>query len=307
MLPSPEVWSVPLASPAGMPGLGAGRSAREGGADAASTRATSLPVGCTGHRRGRKRGTRQRAEHCRSRYPGAGLVGPARRPGNQARGDCHLGNGIRHVIEITFDNVHFFRDNPNVPSDLEMMPHLLNFFEQNGTFLSNNHTPLIAHTADDTLTTYTGLYGDRQGMPISNNYRPTTPTARPIRPARSPTGPIRSSTRRRRPTRATTPTRRWSTRPRHRPRPARRRRPPITPAPWVPFTRAGCNVGDVSTANMDLENTAVDIPKVFGAKSPEAQQLATTLTRTRTPRPPTTSASLCTARRERRSAPTPRA
>ena len=72
---------------------------------------------------------------------------------------------------LTFDNVHYFRDNPNVPSDLEQMPNLLNFFESNGTFLSNNHTPLIAHTADDILTTYTGLYGDRQGMPISNSYQ----------------------------------------------------------------------------------------------------------------------------------------
>jgi hypothetical protein len=26
---------------------------------------------------------------------------------------CNLGNGIQHVIHITFDNVHFFRDNPN--------------------------------------------------------------------------------------------------------------------------------------------------------------------------------------------------
>src|ERR1700688_2169145 len=84
---------------------------------------------------------------------------------------CHLGNGVKHVVELTFDNVHYFRDNPNVPSDLEQMPNLLNFFESNGTFLSNNHTPLIAHTADDILTTYTGLYGDRQGMPISNSYQ----------------------------------------------------------------------------------------------------------------------------------------
>jgi hypothetical protein len=84
---------------------------------------------------------------------------------------CHLGNGVQHVVEITFDNVHFFRDNPNVPSDLELMPHLLQFIEQNGTLLSNNHTPLIAHTANDSLTTYTGLYGDRQGMPISNDYQ----------------------------------------------------------------------------------------------------------------------------------------
>ena len=66
---------------------------------------------------------------------------------------CHLGNGVKHVVELTFDNVHYFRDNPNVPSDLELMPNLLNFFEDNGTFLSNSHTPLIAHTADDLLTT----------------------------------------------------------------------------------------------------------------------------------------------------------
>ena len=84
---------------------------------------------------------------------------------------CQLGNGVKHVVQITFDNVHFFRDNPNVPSDLEQMPNLLDFFENNGTFLSNNHTPLIAHTADDILTTYTGLYGDRQGMPVSNGYQ----------------------------------------------------------------------------------------------------------------------------------------
>ena len=35
---------------------------------------------------------------------------------------CHLGHGVKHVVQLTFDNVHFFRDNPNVPSDLEMMP-----------------------------------------------------------------------------------------------------------------------------------------------------------------------------------------
>ena len=61
---------------------------------------------------------------------------------DSAGNGCHLGNGVKHVIELGFDNVHFFRDNPNVPSDLEMMPNLLNFFERNGTLLSNNHTPL---------------------------------------------------------------------------------------------------------------------------------------------------------------------
>ena len=95
----------------------------------------------------------------------------ATRANTTSTSSCHLGHGVKHVVELTFDNVHYFRDNPNVPSDLEQMPNLLNFFEDNGAFLANNHTPLIAHTADDILTTYTGLYGDRQGMPISNGYQ----------------------------------------------------------------------------------------------------------------------------------------
>jgi hypothetical protein len=194
---------------------------------------------------------------------------------------CHLGNGVKHVVELTFDNVHYFRDNPNVPSDLEMMPNLLNFFESNGTFLSNNHTPLIAHTADDILTTYTGLYGDRQGMPISNSYQAyntdgpggsfnTTDLAGsfaywtdPVFDEASPPSPEAD----------TNPNMVYAPVP---PATANKAVAPntITPAPWVPFTRAGCNVGDVATANQELENTAVDIPKVFGPNSPEAQQLA---------------------------------
>ena len=42
----------------------------------------------------------------------------------------------------------------------------------------------------------------------------------------------------------------------------------------MPFTRAGCTVGDFSTANMVLENAAVDVPTVFGAGSPEAVETA---------------------------------
>jgi hypothetical protein len=194
---------------------------------------------------------------------------------------CHLGHGVKHVVELTFDNVHYFRDNPNVPSDLEMMPNLLHFFEQNGTFLSNNHTPLIAHTADDILTTYTGLYGDRQGMPIANTYQAyntdgpggsfnTTNLAGsfaywtdPVFDEASPPSPEAD----------TNPNMVYSPVP---PATAHPAVAPdtITPAPWVPFTRAGCNVGDVATANQELENTGVDIPKVFGPSSPEAQQLA---------------------------------
>ena len=77
---------------------------------------------------------------------------------------------VQHVIDIVFDNVHFTRDNPKVPSDLEQMPHLLNFLEHNGVLLSDEHTPLIAHTADDILTTLTGVYGDKHGQPVANSY-----------------------------------------------------------------------------------------------------------------------------------------
>src|ERR1700758_820746 len=83
---------------------------------------------------------------------------------------CQLANGIQHVIEITFDNTHFNRDNPSVLSDLEQMPALQNFITNNGTLLSNNHTPLIAHTADDILTNLSGLYGDRHGQGLTNTY-----------------------------------------------------------------------------------------------------------------------------------------
>src|SRR5919202_968872 len=92
-----------------------------------------------------------------------------------AAGSCHLGNGVKHVINITFDNVHFFRDKPNVPSDLELMPTLYQFLKRNGTVLSNMHTPLIAHTAEDSLAIYSGLYGDRHGQPVSNTYHTYKP------------------------------------------------------------------------------------------------------------------------------------
>jgi hypothetical protein len=207
----------------------------------------------------------------------AGLASAARPASARvlSTGSCQLGNGIKHVVQIGFDNVHFFRDNPNVPSDLQMMPNLLNFFTSNGTFLSNNHTPLIAHTANDLLTTATGLYGDRQGMPISNGYRAfnTDGSTDPAGSFAYWTDPVFDTAPTPNPGHDTNPSMVFSPTPpattSPAPSPSR-----ITPAPWVPFTRAGCDVGNVSTANTVLENTAVDIPKVFGAGSPEAQQLA---------------------------------
>ncbi len=188
---------------------------------------------------------------------------------------CQLGHGVKHVVQIAFDNVHFFRDNPNVPSDLQLMPNLLRFLTSNGTLLSNNHTPLIAHTADDLLTTATGLYGDRHGMPISNDYQTYNPNGS-TDPAGSFaywTDPVYNTASPPSPGHDTNPAMVYSPVP---PATAPRVISPrtITPAPWVPYTRAGCNVGEVATANQELENTAVDIPKVFGATSPEAAQLA---------------------------------
>ncbi len=38
----------------------------------------------------------------------------------------------------------------------------------------------------------------------------------------------------------------------------------------MPFTRAGCDVGAYSTANIVIERTPFDVNKVFGNPSPEA-------------------------------------
>ncbi len=182
-----------------------------------------------------------------------------------ATGSCALGphGTIRHVIYIQFDNVHYTRDNPNVPSDLEQMPNLLNFITGHGTLITHEHTPLIAHTADDIVTSESGLYGSRQGIPIANEYRYYTPNgstdeAGSFAAWNDPivdydTGlaskPVGDST----PTMVGPDGK-------------------MAPAPWVPYTRAGCNFGSVAAANTDLENTLPDVPLVFGAHSPEAKE-----------------------------------
>jgi hypothetical protein len=167
-------------------------------------------------------------------------------------GSCQLGNGIKRVVNVVFDNVHLTRDNPNVPSDLEQMPNLLNFVESNGVMISHNYTPLISHTADDIVTTLTGLYPDQQGLAVANGYgffrsngTVGFTSAFQYWTDKIPDGTYNNLT----------------------------SAGLNTPAPWVPFTRAGCNVGGVSTANIELENNG-NITGVFGANSPEAQELA---------------------------------
>ena len=167
---------------------------------------------------------------------------------------------VQHVIYIQFDNTHFTRDNPNVPSDLEQMPHLLNFIRSNGTLLSNHHTPLISHTATDILTSLTGVYGDRHGVPVSNSFRYFNPDGTSNLGVSFAywTDPLFDPT-------TSTPT---DTLPNMLTADGKN-----APAPWVPFTRAGCNFGAVATANTILENIATDIPTVFGANSPQAAEV----------------------------------
>jgi hypothetical protein len=179
---------------------------------------------------------------------------------------CSLGGGtIKHVIYLQFDNVHYTRDNPNVPSDLEQMPNLLNFLTGNGTLISHEHTPLIAHTADDIVTSESGLYGSGQGDPIANEYQYYTGAADgstdeagsfaywtdPIVDYNTDYAgtPVGDS--------ATTLVGQNGKTP---------------PAPWVSYTRAGCDVGSVAAANTELENQAPDVANVFGANSADAAE-----------------------------------
>ena len=194
---------------------------------------------------------------------GAGARQPLAASGcqlNSAKGN------IKHVIYVQFDNTHFKRDNQNVASDLEQMPHLLNFIRGNGTLMTNDHTVLISHTATGILSSLTGVYPDRMGQPVSNSFRYFTPsgttrtgvafaywTAPLFDPAGPPFPPAGQTD--------LTPE-------------MINENGKIAPAPWVPYTRAGCDVGQVATANTVLENTGIDVATVFGNGSPEAIQAA---------------------------------
>jgi hypothetical protein len=183
---------------------------------------------------------------------GSGLVA-ATTSGAQAA--CNLaaaGNKIKHVVHITFDNVHLRRDNPNVPSDLEQMPHLLDFILKNGTISGNHHTPLISHTATDILTALTGTYGDRMGVPVANSYGFFRPN-----------GSVGFSS-----------SFLYWTSPSNGSAAAGDGLPQMLddrgkthPAPWVPFTRAGCDVGAFSVANIEFESVPNDLGTFFGTAS----------------------------------------
>jgi hypothetical protein len=166
-----------------------------------------------------------------------------------ASAGCQLnspGGQVKRVINIVFDNVHLRRDNPNVPSDMEQMPNLLNFLQNNGTVSGNHHTPLISHTAHDIVTALTGVYGDRSGIPVANSYGYFKPD-----------GSVSFNT----------SFLYWTA-------VAGDGKPEMidqlgktAPAPWVSYTRAGCDVGAFSVANIEFERLPDDVTTFYGAGS----------------------------------------
>jgi arylsulfatase A-like enzyme len=193
---------------------------------------------------------------------GAALLAGAPAGAQAACGLKSADNRIKHVVHIQFDNVHLRRDNPNVPSDLEQMPNLLNFMQNNGTVSGNHHTPLISHTATDILTVLTGAYGDNMGVPVSNSYGFFRPD-----------GSVGF----------TSSFLYWTALGGDGKPELVNQNGKTFPAPWVPFTRAGCDVGAFSIANMEFESLPADVRTVFGTGSPEDVAISAALALPRTP------------------------
>ena len=190
--------------------------------------------------------------------------------------NCELGNGIKHVVYLQFDNTHFLRDTPAVPSDLEQMPTLLNFLSSKGMLLTNDHTQLISHTANGILTSISGLYPDRTGAgAISNSfqyYNTTTGSS-----AHTNSTFVYWTDRLAGDNDATGA-----------PNPGADtsyvlidEKGKNAPAPWATYTKAGCDFGAVGIADMDLENTGTDLATVFGMSSPEYLEGTSTSSTTR--------------------------
>jgi Type I phosphodiesterase / nucleotide pyrophosphatase len=178
-------------------------------------------------------------------------------------GGCALANGIQHVIYLQFDNTHYRRDVPDIPSDLEQMPHLLDFMTQNGTLLTDDHTILISHTSAGILSSLTGLYPDRNGATVANSYGYYKPDGTPgfssvFKYWTQPVDPVNDPL----PNMIGTE---WQSR--------------TTPPPWLTFTQAGCDVGGVWAPNIELESASAadtgELARIFGAGSPEQNEAKT--------------------------------
>src|SRR5262249_62143575 len=164
---------------------------------------------------------------------------------------------LQPVLCLQFDNVRLRRGVAGVPSDIEQMPNLLNFLKSQGTVLNKHYTILISHTAGGILSSLTGLNPDRMGITVSNSYD-YYDTANPAIAT------------------FTSAFKYWTS-----PVSATNTLPNMitdggknAPAPWVSYTRAGCDVGNVSVADTVLENNSIApggaTCNVYGCPSPQA-------------------------------------
>jgi hypothetical protein len=191
-----------------------------------------------------------------------GTVGSDAGAGSDASGPsaCSLGpNGaIKHVIYVQFDNTHLSQDVPNVASDLQQMPHLLSFIRGSGTMMANDHTILISHTGGGIISSLTGVYPDRNGQTVSNSYVRTNPSGSFSFPSTFQY---------------------WSNTVASGVYNLTQADGTNMPAPWIPYTKAGCNVAGIGVADMELENVSTgsfgDITNVFGANSPQWNEAKT--------------------------------
>src|SRR5262249_49962499 len=129
--------------------------------------------------------------------------------------------------------------------------------KRNGRLCTNDQRGIIGQTATGILMSLTGLYGDRMGVPVSNSFRyfnPDGSSSTGVSFAYWTDGIFDPA--------MVTPSDKTFN--------MLSENGKNTPAPCVAFTRAGCDVGMVGTANAVLENTGPDVPKVFGPNSPEA-------------------------------------
>ena len=191
-----------------------------------------------------------------------GLGNVQQASGHNQPPSCKLDNGVKHVVFTIFDNVHFLRDNPNVPSDLEQMPHLLNFIRDNGTLITNDHTVLISHTGErdphrpDRHVPGPARAGRLELLPLLPGRRSTALVV-VVQVLDRPDGRRQHAAR---PTRTTT----WSTGTAAARRTRRRR--------GFRTRSAGCDFGATALANVVLENTgtgpAGDMTKVSARARP---------------------------------------
>ena len=136
----------------------------------------------------------------------AAATAPDQRAAAAAAG-CELRsptNRVRHVIQVQFDNTHLRRDFPNVLSDLEQMPTLLEFVRRQDDCCGRRpHDPDRPHRGG-ILSTLTGLYPDRNGQTVSNSYDWFKPDGTPAFTSSFKYGRTPSTRRARAPTRSRT-------------------------------------------------------------------------------------------------------